>query len=227
MTIANAAVTSPQPITYMSREAADHIINGHFPIQMVPLGGAEFRKSYEDLSLTGYQSQVFQMLNAYMANYPYAVVTRDTLFYRTDDNCSIISDNMGGVDISEACRNHDYCYRRLSSPANSEAARKDFARCNTLLSKEIVKICHENGKDCSLSKVYETVLRNVSYIVFRNRQSKQAEMFYNLLISIKDKPEVLKAFMNTNVFNFPDMLASYKRYRRETKIVSREVLSQL
>lgn len=196
----------------MSREAADNIINGRFPTQMIPLGGAEYRKAYEDLSLQEEQAEIFQTINKFMTKYPYAVVTRNELYYKSDDNCSVISDTMGGVDVSEACRNHDYCFRRLISPMNSDAAYADFTKCNNMLSEEIVKICKENGKECSLGKVYEMVLRNVSYLVFRKRQGNQAEMMKNLIVVLKDKPELLRKFMATNVFNFPQMLESYQRY---------------
>ncbi len=215
--IAFAAPQPAKPIIYMSRTAAEHIINGHFPIQLLPLDGADYRKPYEDLSLTEEQARAFQILNAHLVDYPYAVVTRETLFYRTDDNCSVIGDKLGGVNISEACRSHDYCYRKLISPVGSEGAYQDFIRCNNQFSEDILQICRDNGKDCSLNRVYETVLRRVSYVVFRIRQSNQAEMIGLLIKSLKNSSEELKILMKTDIFSFPELLESYQKYCSQMK----------
>lgn len=217
-------LATPQMIVYMSREAADRIINGHFPTQIIPLGGADYRKAYEDLSLSEAQAEVFQLINKYVPQYQYAVITRDSLYYRTDDNCSVIGDTMGGVDVSEACRNHDYCYRNLTSPVGSDQSHLDFQRCNVNLSEEIVKICKENGKDCSLGKVYEVILKNVSFIVYRNRQSSQAEMIKNLLSKVKDNPVDYSKFLSNSFFDFQKLVTSYEQYCSGTRIKSQNEL---
>lgn len=208
---------APQPIVYMSRTAAERLINGYFPFQLFPLGGAEYRKSYEDLSLSEDQAQVFQMFNQNMLDYPYAVVTRNSLFFRSDDNCSMIGDTLEGIDISEACRNHDYCYRDIRNPMNSEGAHEDFIRCNDQLTADIIRICQENGKECSLGKIYGTFLSKMSYVVFRKRQSLQAEMVHNLLVKLKSIPQGLQTLVNSKMFNFSNQIAALHLYCTKVK----------
>lgn len=210
--------SAPQSIVYMSRSAADRLINGHFPSQWVPLGGAEFRKPYEDLQLPEDQAQIFQMLNQTMVDYPYAVVTRSSLFFRSDDNCSMIGDTLEGVDISEACRNHDYCYRDIRNPMNSDGAREDFFRCNDQFTADILRMCKENGKECSLGKIYGTFLSKMSYMIFRKRQGKQAEMVRNLLVKLKEIPQGLQAVLRASLFNFSNQIYSYHRYCAPQKL---------
>ncbi len=207
----------PHPIIYLSRLAAERAINGYFPFQLFPLGGADYRKSYEDLSLPEDQRQVFQVLNRSMEDYPYAVVTRNSLFFRSDDNCSVIGDTIQGVNIAEACRNHDYCYRQLGSPMNSEAAHADFLRCNEQFTTDIINICKESGKECSRARIYGTFLSKMSYIVFRRRQSAQAEMVKDLLAKLNEHPEDLHLFSQTNLFNFAQQTEGYRRYCTRTK----------
>ena len=211
--MAQSGPRPPEPITYMTRTAADHIINGHFPVQNLPLGGADYRKAFEDLSLTAEQFEAFQILNKYLSkDYPYAVVTRNSLYYRSDDNCSVISDRMGGVDISEACRNHDYCYRRLSSPAGSDQAKVDFQKCNLVFGEEIVKICQQNGKECSLNKIYALVLKSASILVFKKRQGDQAEMVKEILNKIEKEPRNYNRLISTDIFDFQNLVKSYQVY---------------
>ncbi len=203
----------PEPITYMTRTAADHIVNGHFPVQTLPLGGVEYRKPFEDLTLTADQIEAFQILSKYLSDdYPYSVVTRNSLYYRSDDNCSVIRDTMSGVDISEACRNHDYCYRRLSSPAGSDAAKADFQKCNVVFGKEIVKICEQNGKECSLNKIYALVLKSASLIVYKKRQGDQAEMVKEILNKIEKEPRNYNRLITTDIFDFQHLVKSYQTY---------------
>ncbi len=197
----------------MTRTAADHIINGHFPVQLLPLGGADYRKAFEDLSLTAEQFEAFQILSKYLSgDYPYAVVTRNSLYYRSDDNCSVIRDQMGGVDISEACRSHDYCYRRLSSPAGSDEAKADFQKCNVVFGEDIVRICEQNGKECSLNKIYALVLKSASLLVYKKRQGDQAEMVKEILNKIEKEPRNYNRLITSDIFDFQYLVKSYQTY---------------
>lgn len=186
-------------------------------MQLIPLGGSEYRKSYEDLSLAPEQVQVFQILNQSMENYPYAVVTRNSLFFKSDDNCSVVGDSLDGVNIAEACRNHDYCYRHLNHPMNSDEAYADFLSCNEKFTQDIVRICQESGKTCSLAKIYGKFLSKMSHIVFRKRQSAQAEMVRNLLIKLKDAPAQLQLLMKSDLFNLSSQIEGYRNYCTNSK----------
>jgi len=217
------ALSSVQPerVIYFSADAAQRAIKGR-PFNF-GLGGKEYRKSFDELELSIDEKQNFQSLSEALKDYPNAVVSRGVLYFKSDDNCTVIKDSIDGVDISEACRTHDYCYRNVAALANDSKFRARFAECNLKFKENMVALCKEAGKKCSISKIYAAFVQRVSFIAFRFQQSRQAKMVKFLL---EESQNDFSSYALPNFFNLEEMVKNYEIYCRRIakKIKRRQML---
>jgi hypothetical protein len=195
-------------IVYLSREAAEKVVFDGFENEK-PLGGESYRKSFDQLNLPIHEAEGFRILSVLLGDYPYAVVTRGQLYFETDDNCSGVGESFQGVDISEACQNHDYCIRKLSGARTLEEDRDYFRRCNYKFTIDIKKACNDSGKKCSRSPLYQIVLDRTFYYAYRRRQSREAHMIKKLIRRLSQSEVDLAIVRGSNLIGYRDVVNRY------------------
>lgn len=188
-----------QPVIYLSKLDMEKAIHGDSRLAYIPLGGKDFRKHYSELNLSVEQRLSFDILKAMLPSYPLAVVTRGKLIFKTDDNCTIVPDHINKVDVSEACRNHDYCYRGLSPFQTDESDQEYFRYCNQQFYNQMIQICKTQQRDCPMSEYYLLWVKSASYPIYGMMKLRELYMIRELLSNLK-KYSVAEEFLSKNAF---------------------------
>ncbi len=101
------------PVIYLNKSAMLTSVSGRKTEKITKLGGETFRFYYKDY-LKGEKLQVMDAIAQVITPvYPFAVLVENELYNKDDDNCTKMPDRTRGVDIGQACRNHDYCYYQI------------------------------------------------------------------------------------------------------------------
>lgn len=171
------------PVIYLSKSAMKTSILGSKTQKIAKLGGEKYRFFYED-HLEGEQRQVVEAISEIVTPvYPFAVIVENQLYNKDDDNCTKMPDRIRGVNIGQACRNHDYCYYQIADFNQHENSfHKAFSACHDTFIKEIKEACHKSKPllGCGgIGKIYEWGVRYIpySYINYIRNQDKTAHMY--------------------------------------------------
>jgi hypothetical protein len=179
--------TAATPVIYLKKQSMIKSIAGSKTEKIAKLGGDDFRFYYKE-TLSGDKLKVVDAIAEVVTSvYPYAVIVGDEIYNKDDDNCTKMPDRIRGVDIGQACRNHDYCYYQIADFKRvGNSFKKSFSYCHDAFIKEIKEACHETKPllGCGgIGKVYEWGVRYIpySYINYIRNQDKTAHMFSMIL----------------------------------------------
>lgn len=208
--------TAPQPeiILYFSKDAVQKTIQGDLWNGRRPTGGDPYRKFFKEVFLENSDKEALRILSNYLTDYPLAVVTRNNLFFKTDDNCTGIINSLEGVDISSACQNHDYCFRNILAPRQNREQHDAFLRCNYQFYKDIEQLCSLSNKDCKLGSLYSRFLDIASYLVYRRSQARQALFYKKLLKTLFTNNSDWERVSQNRLFAAQTILDRYQLYCR-------------
>jgi hypothetical protein len=226
------SLASNQLIIYLSKEDMFKAMDGDIRLSYIPLGRVSYRKYFGDIEFSVSEKLVFNTLRSLIPKHSLAVVTRNKLIYKTDDNCTFAPDHINGVDISEACRNHDYCYRGLADAQSDESDQARFSKCNNGLLADIQSLCKMENKDCPFSDYYHLFVKTASYPIYKHVKYSELKMMKELFSNLKKNPQARFILENNSAFDFKMTEKKYNSFcqwihkkKDQGRYVSKEEIS--
>lgn len=164
------------------------------------------RIKLENSELNEDQKTLMKALTPVVKTFPYAVFHRGELYYKSDDNCTVVGEKLFKRDITHICRVHDYCYLGLQDYSDGLSFKEKLTTCNEVFKEDLFRVC-ESTKVTSICKAAAQIMKftvekvPLSFRVFVSGQNKQALFLTKVQKLLEENPNLYKLNKKIGFFN--------------------------
>lgn len=175
------------------------------------------RMQMAQVSLSSQQRKLMKAISSLTKTFPFAVLHGGELYYKSDDNCTVIGEKLFSRKITNACRVHDYCYLGLRDYRDGKTFKEKLTQCNETFKGDLDRIC-ETTRVAGICKATAQIIRlsvekiPLSFRVFVSGQNKQALFLSQVQKIIQKNPELEKLNREIGFFDIQEFQNKMKAF---------------
>jgi hypothetical protein len=175
------------------------------------------RRQMSEVDLSRGQLKLLEALKPLIKTFPYAVYHDGELYYKSDDNCTVIGEKLFSKNITKACRIHDYCYLGLRDYSEGHTFREKLTQCNDVFKEDLFQVC-ETTRVAGICKAVAQIIKltvekvPLSFRVFVSGQNKQVLFLSQAQRIIEADPELDKLNREIGFFDIQEFQRKMKSF---------------